>query len=221
MLKNNCLYILLFAYIFSVHVTFGMQKQPVSLYEHCGLSDRFKDLPPELHYNIARKLIGKGGWWYRGATLQHDGEVVDVAFHPRGNMLATGSCDNTVCLWNTNTGQKLHTFPHNNWVLAVAFHPRGNTLATASGDTANMWEQHINFTLEQLLLRCVLKNYVKKCIEKREKPDVLCTNKDNLVPWMAQKFNLKQDELQEVWASLPEKLQTSIVATLLYRVFHG
>ncbi|MGE0009368.1 MAG: hypothetical protein AB7F19_02395 [Candidatus Babeliales bacterium] len=48
-------------------------------------------------------------------------------------------------------------------------------------------------------------------------PEVACTTKDDFVPWMAERFNLKKDELKATWESMPEKLQASIVATLLYR----
>ncbi len=35
--------------------------------------------------------------------------------------------------------------------------------------------------------------------------------------YAAEKFNLNEDELQTTWQSIPEKLQTSIISTLLYR----
>ena len=43
-------------------------------------------------------------------TLEgHTDNVWSVVFSPDGKMLASGSWDQTVRLWNVNTGQLLHT----------------------------------------------------------------------------------------------------------------
>ena len=76
------------------------------------------------------------------ATLEgHTDYVWSVAFSPNGKMLASGSWDQTVRLWNVNTGRLLHTLTgHTNEVLSVAFSPDGKTLASASWDgTIRLW----------------------------------------------------------------------------------
>src|ERR1051325_182493 len=52
----------------------------------------------------------------------HTGLVYSGAFSPDGKVLATGSFDNTVKLWDFATGKELHTLKgHMNQVYCVAF----------------------------------------------------------------------------------------------------
>ncbi|MEI2579535.1 WD40 repeat domain-containing protein, partial [Scytonema sp. PRP1] len=80
----------------------------------------------------------------------HSNSVFSVVFSPDGKTIATGSCDNTVKLWNLN-GQDLQTFKgHSNSVTSVVFSPDGKTIATGSEDnTVKLW----NLDLDDLLIR--------------------------------------------------------------------
>ena len=70
------------------------------------------------------------------AVLQgHTAKVSVVDFSPDGDLIASGSVDNTLRLWRTNEGTLLrtmqgHPFP----VLQLAFSPDGSLLATGSTD---------------------------------------------------------------------------------------
>ena len=64
-------------------------------------------------------------------------------FHPmatRSQVVESG--DNTVRLWDANTGSPLRTLTgHTSWVLSVSFSPDGNTLASGSNDnTVRLWD---------------------------------------------------------------------------------
>jgi eukaryotic-like serine/threonine-protein kinase len=74
--------------------------------------------------------------------LQHQGQVVAVAFSPDGKTVVTGSYDQTARLWEVGTGQPLGPpLPHQDAVRAVAFSPDGKTVVTGSADkTARLWE---------------------------------------------------------------------------------
>ncbi|MXV75564.1 T9SS type A sorting domain-containing protein, partial [Candidatus Poribacteria bacterium] len=63
------------------------------------------------------------------------------AFSPDGTILASGSRDNTIHLWNANTGTHIRTLSgHTNWVMSVAFSPDGTILASGSRDnTIRLW----------------------------------------------------------------------------------
>jgi WD40 repeat protein/Mg-chelatase subunit ChlD len=71
----------------------------------------------------------------------HSSRVTSVVYSPDGNTLASGSRDNTVKLWDAETGELKHTLTgHSNDVNAIAFSPDGKTLASASYDkTIKLW----------------------------------------------------------------------------------
>ena len=67
-------------------------------------------------------------------TFHHSDRVVCVAFHPNGQQLASGSCDNTAKVWDLETGQELETLVgHIGYVMCLAYSGDGALLATASG----------------------------------------------------------------------------------------
>ena len=65
----------------------------------------------------------------------HTGSVYSVSFSPDGNTLASGSEDDTIRLWDANTGEHIRTLTGHDAVLSVSFSPDGNTLASGSWDT--------------------------------------------------------------------------------------
>jgi len=64
-----------------------------------------------------------------------------VAFSPDGRLL-TSAADQTVKLWDVETGQEVRTLSgHTDRVWSVAFSPDGRLLASASGDhTVKLWD---------------------------------------------------------------------------------
>jgi WD40 repeat protein len=70
-----------------------------------------------------------------------DSWVVDVAFRPDGEYIATGGRDRTARVWNVTTRQEVVRLKHAAPVEAVAFSTDGTMLSTASFDgTARLWE---------------------------------------------------------------------------------
>ena len=92
-----------------------------------------------------------GTWLYDAQSYKehslltgHTLEVRRVAFSPDGHMLATGSIDHTIRLWDVATGSHLSTLSgHTNWVTSLAFSPDGQTLASGGGaldETIRLWD---------------------------------------------------------------------------------
>ena len=72
----------------------------------------------------------------------HSSEIISVSFSPDGKIIASGSGDNTIKLWDPNTGEKIKTLTgHKRAVIDVSFSPDGKTIASGSGDgTVKLWD---------------------------------------------------------------------------------
>ncbi|MEG4571468.1 protein kinase [Microcoleus sp. N3A4] len=65
---------------------------------------------------------------------QHSDAVGSVAFSPDGLMLASGSKDKTIQIWDLATGKSIRTFPgDSSTIWSVAFDSNGTRLATGTG----------------------------------------------------------------------------------------
>ncbi|MEG4485321.1 protein kinase domain-containing protein [Microcoleus sp. D2_18a_B4] len=65
---------------------------------------------------------------------QHSDAVGSVAFSPDGLMLASGSKDKSIQIWDLATGKSIRTFPgDSSTVWSVAFDSNGTRLATGTG----------------------------------------------------------------------------------------
>ncbi|HEX8737216.1 MAG TPA: caspase family protein [Pyrinomonadaceae bacterium] len=79
-----------------------------------------------------------------GLVIQtgHTSLVNTVAFSRDGKMMASGGGDNTVRLWNVETGWQIKSLEgHTNYILALAFSPDGKTLASGGFDASiRLWD---------------------------------------------------------------------------------
>ena len=113
-----------------------------------------KGLINEVAYSRNKKLVAVGTnigtWLYdteSGEALSlltgHKNAVEHVAFSQDNKMLATGSPDKTVRLWDVATGTELAVLPHHYRVYDLAFSPDGTdgtTLAVSDGRGLSLWD---------------------------------------------------------------------------------
>jgi len=91
-------------------------------------------------YSSAQKLQEQcqSGLLWKNAKVknfaQHSDAVGSVAFSPDGLMLASGSKDKTIQIWDLATGKSLRTFAgDSSTIWSVAFDSNGTRLATGTG----------------------------------------------------------------------------------------
>ena len=79
---------------------------------------------------------------YLQRTLSgHTNSVASIAYNPDGQILASGSYDNTIKLWNLIKNKEIRTFKgHSAWVADVAITPNNKSLVSGSYDnTIKLW----------------------------------------------------------------------------------
>jgi len=76
--------------------------------------------------------------------FRHLRGVTAVAFSPDGKTLASGTGgpgDQTISLWEAETGKEIRALKHPGWIWSVVFSPDGKILASAGGDhTVLLWD---------------------------------------------------------------------------------
>jgi WD40 repeat protein len=106
-------------------------------------------------------LLGVGGYWWQSRHLPpvatnsqvdqtiatrtftgHSSFVNSLVLSSNGQTLISGSADQTIKIWNFNTGKEIRTLTgHSSYVNRLALTPDGLLLASASADqTIKIWE---------------------------------------------------------------------------------
>lgn len=85
--------------------------------------------------------------------MGHKNYVMCVAFSPRGTVVASGSFDESVALWDVARGKQLRSIPaHSEPVTMVDFNADGTLLATSSYDgLCRVWDVATGQCLQTLM----------------------------------------------------------------------
>ena len=74
-------------------------------------------------------------------TGGHSGRVLSVAYRAKGDMVASGGQDKTICVWSRDRAAELRLEGHEGGVTALAYSPDGTQLASGSEDrTVRFWD---------------------------------------------------------------------------------
>ena len=104
------------------------------------------------NHKIRMRYSDDGDW--RGDVAGHTDRVLSLAFKPNSYLLASGSRDKTIRIWDVGDNNNLRHLRtlrgHTRQVVSVAWSPDGRTLASASYDgTVRLWNPNngINFAI--------------------------------------------------------------------------
>ena len=107
----------------------------------------------DIKYSPDKSLLAVAGsigiWLYDANTgmelallTGHTAPVTSIAFSPHGALLASGSYDKTIRLWNPHTHEQLMNLDSGDIIPAIAFSPDGKILANGSGKEIQLWDTY-------------------------------------------------------------------------------
>ncbi|MEQ8383165.1 MAG: hypothetical protein RH949_12450 [Coleofasciculus sp. A1-SPW-01] len=98
------------------------------------------EIKPQVEQMLQRVVSGFKEYQEYNSLEGHKDAVLQVAFSPVKNIIATASFDHTVNFWQPD-GKFVHTIKENGKVNNLAFSPDGQMIATASFDnTVKLWK---------------------------------------------------------------------------------
>ena len=134
----------------------GGEKDTVVEFDYDGVipSDGFTSLSDPIGHPITIEAVDTDGnvsrTYFTLAEIsphhitsldEHTDVVSSVSFSTNGEILASGSWDGTVKLWDVATRQNIATLPHGAEVLSVSFSSNGEILASGAYDgTVKLWD---------------------------------------------------------------------------------
>ncbi|NEP81342.1 MAG: protein kinase [Okeania sp. SIO3B3] len=100
--------------------------------------------PPHVIQPTVLPQPQKSTWKCVSTLTGHFDSVQTVAFSPNGEILASGSRDKTIEIWDMNKGRRWYTLTgHGDSVQTVAFSENGEMLASGSRDkTIEIWDMN-------------------------------------------------------------------------------
>ncbi|MBI4778779.1 hypothetical protein HY792_07675, partial [Candidatus Desantisbacteria bacterium] len=126
-----------------------------------GVPDRFllkldtdKYHPDDKNFGYYHRLIPELRGFFGSPNLRHDDSVLSCAFSPDGLHLLSASEDNTLRLWEKETGREIRQFKgHTARILSCAFSTDGRQILSGSHDnTLKLWDTESGKELQSIAL---------------------------------------------------------------------
>ena len=138
------------ALVASSNANFSVNRSSLdALVDALTASDRLQQLPlsrhnQQLQTNVLTALAQSVSWVREETRLaEHDNVIQSIRFSPDGQMIATGSHDQTIKLWRAD-GTFIRTLEgHTDAVMSVEFSADSQTIISGSLDgTVNLWNRN-------------------------------------------------------------------------------
>ena len=110
-------------------------------------------LPPYRPYTVEAEIALRSACMHDDAVLRgHTGSVYSAAFSPDGKRIVSASWDETVRIWDVQTGKELQKLEgHTKVVSSASFSPDGKRIVSASWDnTVRIWDSKTGKELQKL-----------------------------------------------------------------------
>ncbi len=110
-------------------------------------------LPPHRPYTAEAEIALRSACIHDDAVLRgHTSSVESASFSPDGKLIVSASYDNTVRIWDTQTGKELKKLEgHTHIVASASFSPDGKRIVSASWDkTIRIWDAQTGKELKKL-----------------------------------------------------------------------
>jgi serine/threonine protein kinase len=131
---------------------FAAEPAPITTNPPGFVETSFQTTAMPLITSLEPEAVQSSAWVCRHKISGHTSWVRSVIIHPDGKLLASGSGDKTIKVWNLETGEMVWTIAaHSAWVRAIATSPNGQILASCSNDkTIKFWEWESGELLQTL-----------------------------------------------------------------------
>jgi WD40 repeat protein len=105
------------------------------------LSIEAQDTAATSQSTAALHVVAQTTTWVEHVMHGHTKQVFAVAFDPKASVLASGSLDGTVILWNPETGKQIGVpLEGHKVVQTLAFSPDGSVLASGGDKSVILWD---------------------------------------------------------------------------------